>query len=77
MAMFGINLFELFIVGGVLSLMLAAVIVPVVLSLSSASKRAPAPNPNLLPCPDCGRLLSRQAITCPQCGRPMQSSPIR
>jgi hypothetical protein len=77
MAMFGINPMELLIVGVVAILMLGGVVVPVVLILSSARKRAPAPNPNLLPCPDCRRLLSRQAITCPQCGRPMQSSPIQ
>ncbi len=28
--------------------------------------------PNLYPCPDCGRMVSRSATTCPQCGRPLQ-----
>lgn len=28
-------------------------------------------NPNLVSCPDCGRLISRLATTCPQCGRPL------
>ena len=30
------------------------------------------PNPNLLPCPDCGRNVSRLATSCPQCGRPLK-----
>ena len=30
------------------------------------------PSPNLYPCPDCGRQVSRLATTCPQCGRPLQ-----
>ena len=29
------------------------------------------PNPNLTPCPDCGRQVSRSAEACPGCGRPM------
>ena len=29
------------------------------------------PNPNLIPCPDCGRHISRSAVACPGCGRPM------
>jgi hypothetical protein len=70
MAMFGINPFEFLIVGGVALLMVGG---PVVLIIYFARKQSPAPNPNLTPCPDCGRLLSRQAITCPQCGRPMQA----
>jgi hypothetical protein len=30
----------------------------------------PGSNPNLTPCPDCGRMLSKLAPSCPQCGRP-------
>lgn len=29
------------------------------------------PASNLAPCPDCGELISKWAITCPQCGRPL------
>ena len=29
------------------------------------------PNPNLYACPDCGRPVSRSAVTCPGCGRPL------
>jgi hypothetical protein len=74
MAMFGINPFELLIVGGVALLMVGG---PVVLIIYFARKQSPPSTADLTPCPDCGRLLSRQAITCPQCGRPMQSSPVQ
>jgi ribosomal protein S14 len=29
------------------------------------------PNRNLVPCPDCGRHVSRLAKACPNCGRPL------
>ncbi len=31
---------------------------------------------NLMPCPDCGANVSRNAYTCPQCGRKVRSTPI-
>jgi len=31
----------------------------------------PRANPKLIPCPDCGRHVSRLAPSCPQCGRPL------
>ena len=31
-------------------------------------------NPNLFPCPDCGRACSKAAAVCPQCGRPFASA---
>ena len=31
-------------------------------------------NPKLIPCPDCGRNVSRLAVSCPQCGRPLEPS---
>lgn len=75
MAMFGINPMELFIVGVMALLMLGGAVVLVVLIVHFARKQSPPPTADLTPCPDCGRLLSRQAITCPQCGRPMNSPP--
>jgi hypothetical protein len=33
-------------------------------------------SPNLVPCPDCGASVSRNAYTCPQCGRKIRSTPI-
>jgi hypothetical protein len=46
----------------------------VVLAIVLATrKRTPPPNPDLYPCPDCGRLVSRQAPACPQCGKPLQT----
>lgn len=70
MAMFGIGPVELLIIGVVLLILLGAVVVPVVLIVFLRKK--PAPNPNLSPCPDCGWLISRKAISCPQCGRPQR-----
>jgi hypothetical protein len=29
-------------------------------------------NPNLTPCPDCGKYVSRLAVSCPNCGRPLK-----
>jgi hypothetical protein len=42
---------------------------------SHLATTAPAsPNPKLVPCPDCGRQVSRLATSCPQCGRPFTSA---
>ena len=30
----------------------------------------------MIPCPDCGHTVSRQALACPSCGRQMRSTPI-
>lgn len=30
-----------------------------------------APGRGLVPCPDCGRSISRSATSCPSCGRPL------
>jgi len=72
MAMFGIGPVELLIIGVVLLILLGAVVVPVVLIVLLQRKKQSPPNPNLSPCPDCGWLISRQAISCPQCGRPIK-----
>lgn len=32
-----------------------------------------ANNPNLTPCPDCRKYVSRLAANCPNCGRPLKS----
>ena len=32
---------------------------------------------NLIPCPDCGHMLSRLAASCPSCGRPLRATPAR
>jgi len=54
--------------------LLGAVAVVIVVFALAQSKRVgenPAQNPNLVPCPDCGRFVSRLAPNCPQCGRPL------
>lgn len=32
---------------------------------------------NLIPCPDCGHMLSRLAESCPSCARPMRAQSAR
>ena len=64
---------------GPIELVLIAVIllvpVGVVVALVEAfrrRRRALGGNPNLEPCPDCGRFASRRTTNCPQCGCPLQ-----
>jgi hypothetical protein len=70
-----------FITPGPLDLLIGAfclgfvgLVVLVVLLLVLRPKPGVPPNPNLYPCPDCGRPLSRSASTCPGCGRPVGPS---
>ena len=49
----------------------AVVAIVIVLAASKKSGPSSADNPNLYPCPDCGRMVSRQAPACPQCGKPL------
>lgn len=70
--MFGLSPIELMIVGLLCPGVVAA---GVVVALRSAIRNPAPPNPNLAPCPDCGRLVSRQATNCPQCGRPLNLPP--
>ena len=55
------------VVLGIVGVILAAVMIPLVVSKKNRSDVAT--NPNLFPCPDCGHWVSRQAPSCPQCGR--------
>ena len=49
------------------------VAVGVVVVLLAATRRPNySNNPNLRPCPDCGRFISVRATTCPQCGGPVK-----
>ena len=72
-ALFGINPMELLIVVGVSLVMLGGPVIAVVILYFALRKKPLPPNPNLSPCPDCGRLVSHQAASCPQCGRPLNS----
>jgi hypothetical protein len=59
---------------GVLCLVPVAVVVAVALIVILSTKSSKHQNrSNLDPCPDCGRMVSRSAVTCPHCGRPLQS----
>jgi len=44
----------------------------VVFFVCRSSGSSQANNPNLAPCPDCGRLISIRATTCPHCGGPVR-----
>lgn len=72
-ALFGINPMELLIVVGVSLVMLGGPVIAVVILYYALRKKPLPSNPNLSPCPDCGRLVSHQAASCPQCGRPLNS----
>lgn len=52
------------IVGGGIALL--------VLLVSRSGGSNQASNPNLAPCPDCGRAISVRALVCPHCGGPVQ-----
>ena len=59
---------------GVPCLGVIVVVVVVVMYAMTQSKKTgenSSQNPNLVPCSDCGRLVSRLAANCPQCGRPL------
>ena len=71
--MIGIGWFELLIIGGILGLSLLAVVIVVVVALTTSKRRSIPVSPNLFPCPDCGRHVSRLAASCPNCGRPLTS----
>lgn len=63
---------EIIIIGLVCLAPLAALIaIVIVLARSKKTGLDPTQNPNLVPCPDCGRMVSRRAPSCPQCGRPL------
>ncbi|TWT84749.1 hypothetical protein CA13_62290 [Planctomycetes bacterium CA13] len=64
------GLMELIIIGVILFIPVAVVVALVV--VLTRSRKASGSNPNLKPCPDCGRFVSLRATTCPQCGCPLQ-----
>jgi hypothetical protein len=69
---FAVGPMELLILGLLCLGSLAGIVVlVVVLSTSRKGRGGATANPNLYPCPDCGRFVSRQAPNCPQCGRPL------
>lgn len=65
------GIFELLIVLGILGLLVGGVVVVVIVTTSK--RQGGSANPNLFPCPDCGRYVSRLAASCPNCGRPLAS----
>ncbi len=71
--MVGIGPFELLFIVGFLGLLVAGVVAMVVVVLAASKRHGGSRNPNLFPCPDCGRHVSRLATSCPNCGRPLAS----
>jgi hypothetical protein len=70
LAFFGAGPVELLILV-VFVLVPVAVVVAIVVAVTR--NRTPLENnPNLKPCPDCGRIVSLRATTCPHCGGPLQ-----
>ena len=47
------------------------VAIAVLLIVRATQKNNDTTNPNLRPCPDCGRTVSISAQSCPGCGRPL------
>ena len=69
--MFVPGILEILIILGILG----AIVVGVVLLLVTVGRRpggVDTGNPNLRPCPDCGRLISVRATMCPHCGAPVK-----
>ena len=79
---FGIAIFawtpgpwELLIGFGALAIVALVVIVIAVAVTMRREQRDSRANPNLVPCPDCGRVISLAANACPGCGRPTTATP--
>jgi hypothetical protein len=71
--MMGIGWIELLIILGILGLLVGGVVVVIVVIVTTSKRQGGSTNPNLFPCPDCGRHVSRLAASCPNCGRPLAS----
>lgn len=69
----GIGIWELLIILGILGLLAAGVVAVIVIVVAASKRQSGSTNPNLAPCPDCGRYVSRLAVSCPNCGRPLAS----
>jgi hypothetical protein len=52
---------------------LVAIVVAVLYALAAGKQRSnDSSNPNLRACPDCGRYVSKRALSCPHCGGPVK-----
>jgi hypothetical protein len=71
-AFMGIGPMELVILGVLVCGGVGVATVVLIAALSGRNRGQS--NPNLVPCPDCGRMVSRHATACPQCGRPLPPS---
>jgi hypothetical protein len=67
----GFSLFHLLVLAAIALIVFAPIAVAVFFVVKAV--RATPPNrPNLYPCANCGRMVSRLAPTCPQCGSSLQ-----
>jgi|GEM_PF-2276879 len=67
------GILELVIILGILGLLAASVVSVIVIVVVASKRQGGSAKPNLYPCPDCGRYVSRLAVSCPNCGRPLAS----
>jgi hypothetical protein len=58
----------------ILGAIVAGAVIAVVFAVIRQSGARPSDNPNLAPCPDCGRYISVRAATCPLCGAPVKNA---
>jgi predicted RNA-binding Zn-ribbon protein involved in translation (DUF1610 family) len=63
----------LLVIVGLVGLVVVSGVIAVVVVLTTSKRQSGTANPNLFPCPDCGRQVSRLAKSCPNCGRPLAS----
>jgi len=58
----------------IIMLMCLAVFAGIVILVVVLTTRKGSANPNLYPCPACGRTVSLDAESCPHCGHPLQAN---
>lgn len=73
LAFFSLGPLELLILLAILGVLVSVPVIAAVVTVAATKKKGGPANPNLFPCPDCGRHVSRLAKSCPNCGRPFSS----
>ena len=73
-SMFGVSPIELAIVGLVCLAPIAVLVVILIVVFATKRTSNTSSNLDLVQCADCGRPVSRHAVSCPQCGRPLEGA---
>ena len=73
LAFMSVGWVEILVILAIVGLMAVGGVIAVVVIVAATKKKGDSANPNLFPCPDCGRHVSRLAKSCPNCGRPFSS----